>query len=234
VKFVLALITLLSVVAHADDLVFKKQMPNKQSVIVTRTEIPKNNELSPQQKAANAKWLKDNPGYFLGPTSDHRYRYTYSLTFADGKHQVLWTNEAETFGEAPPPGQIRVGSSEAQVLDVAVEESKNEHSTIGNDKTLVVLYKGAANIIQPGPRGSRVQLTWRESSLVVPVSGLDGLIVSGRINGTLKASNLTATLTSETGKVFVYRWQGDAWSLVPAPTVTLLDGLERTLKSYMK
>jgi hypothetical protein len=137
VKFVLALITLLSVVAHADDLVFKKQMPNKQSVIVTRTEIPKNNELSPQQKAANAKWLKDNPGYFLGPTSDHRYRYTYSLTFADGKHQVLWTNEAETFGEAPPPGQIRVGSSEAQVLDVAVEESKNEHSTIGNDKTLV-------------------------------------------------------------------------------------------------
>ena len=204
-------------VIEADTVQFyQKRLPDKQIVIVTRTEVPKDNELTPQQKAANAQWLKDNPGYSLGPTSDYRYRYNCLLTSADGKqHQVLWTNEAETFGEAPPPGQTRVGSGEAQVLDVAVEASQTK-----NSKTLIVLYKGSANIVQPGPHGSRIPLTWRESQLTVPVSGLDGLIVSGKISGVLKAGNLTATLISETGKVFLYRWYGHAWSLVPVLTAT--------------
>ncbi len=213
---VMLAMTIAPTAVEADTVQFyQKRLPNTQSVTVTRTEVPKNNELTPQQKAADAQWLKDHPGYFLGPTSDHRYRYTYLLTSANGKQpQVLWTNEAETFGAAPLPGQTRVGSMEAGVLDVAVENSQTKDS-----ETLIVLYKGSANIVRPGPHGSRIPLTPRESHLAVPVSGLDGLIVSGKISGALSNGDLTATLTSETGKVFVYHWQGHAWSLVsnPAP-----------------
>jgi hypothetical protein len=192
--------------------IYQKQLLGKQSLTVTRTQVPMD-EPTPQQAAETTKWLKENPGISRRST-DHADSYTYVLTSANGKQsKLLWTTKAKTFGPAALPGQISEGSFTVEVLDVAVEDSAS----------LIVLYKQDnfihANIIQPGSNSSRIQLAWPETRLPVPISGLDGHIVSGKVTGLLRSNNLLVQLTSETKKHFLYRWQNNQWQYISEKTL---------------
>ena len=186
--------------------IYQKLLPDKQSLIVTRTEVLKDKP-TPQEVADTAKWLKGNPGLSL-TSNDYAYLYAYILTSGDGKQrQTLWTTKEGTFGPAALPGHPREGSMTVEVLDVSVEKGA----------TLIVVYKQGgfnhANIIQPG-QGNRIQLPWPETNLPVPISGLDGVIVSGKISGSLNSYDLQVQLTSATKKIFSYRWQNNRWLLI--------------------
>ncbi len=160
---------------RADDIVFKKSFPNRQTMVVTRHEIP-TVPLSP-------KFLKSLPANVSLSKPDHTYLYSFDLRTLGQANKSIWQHKVEEYDG------FEVLYGKWQMFDAVVEA-----------KTVVVSFKQAgetyANIFTPDVKGDYQPMRWQDTVLQVDSATFGPIATGAVIEGSLKAGTLEVIVTS--------------------------------------
>jgi len=195
--FVLWLVASVCLNSHAkgDEVVYKRQLPNHQALVVTRheaTDVPPDKPLP--------------PGYTY-PKTDHVYDYDFSVSSSSVRSQPtkMWTHQFYSYS---PSGNL---PTDFQILDVAVE-----------GRALIVVYKESnktwggvtfANVIVNAPQGNRHELSRKEAQLIYDSDGGHIFISKAKISGSIRGQTLTVQLTN-VDTLLRFSWKNHRWQEV--------------------
>ena len=186
--------------------IFKKQLSQKQTVIVKKRDFlwPPQTEA---EKAANRKYEKEHPGFSVGNPAKYGYEYSFVRTSKEGSQKsLLWSFKTGTFQPYNPENPV------VRIFDVALQNKK-----------LITLYQDygslQCNIIQVNdktPAQSKA-LSYQEALLIPDDTfrkkfpyGTDGLY-SAVITGSLSKGNLTVVVDKGYPSARAFHWKDKKW-----------------------
>ena len=176
-----------AIARHSDQVVYRKQLVGKQTLLVSRHETT---NTPPEQRLP--------PGFHYAKI-DHTYEYNFVLSGPAHQLKMLWSH---LFYSYAPRERL---PTDFLVLDADVQRG-----------TLVVVYKvfnktyggeTSANIVSGLPKN---ELS-RSGASLMHDSEVRGIFVSAAaITGSIAAKTLTVSLTSRLPPI-VFQWKEDRW-----------------------
>ncbi len=195
---------------HADDIVFQKQLPGKEILIVSRRETQ---YVPPKQET-----LKQlSPGVVLSKP-DHVYLYDFVLHTDKQADKILWSHQVNQFNG------FEVLYGKFQVYDAIFEEG----SLVVTWADEGVVY---ANIISPNAQSHYQPMPWQDTELQGDNATLGPIATGASIEGSLKRGTLTVVISNVAsanvlkkmgGANVRYLWKAGKWvkdSAIIVPTV---------------
>jgi len=184
--------------ANQAQIVFQKQLPQKQTLIVFAEEVPY--IIPPEVKNLG-------PNVHFG-IPDHVYLYTFQVR-SGLKEKLLWSRRSNHYSDSSALAGLPM-----KVLDATISKGK-----------LCVVYKEtgmtSANIITPNAPANKPEVGWVDAIITTDSDAKEIFIIAATVAGSLEKNNLSVDLNNNNTQTFRYhlvtkKWVRDGSIPIPA------------------